>query len=283
MRLARARGVTSFVDAVQAPGRLPPTFEADVVAYSAHKFGGPAGVGILAVRRGAPARAAGARAPGRRAPREARRRWRSARRRRWPWSWRRGACGGDDASGGLRDRFERTVRELRPGVRVHGAEAVRLANTSNVCFPGVDAETVLIALDLEGFAVSVGAACASGTMRPSPVLLAMGVSERDARGSIRISFGRETTEADVTALLQTLERVLPLRPETTRRSRATSSLRRRLARDVAWPGSCSCPLRQEGDRVGLSAQVVRFLGWQSLSDGEVLPGANAHASVTRDE
>jgi cysteine desulfurase len=72
----------------------------------------------------------------------------------------------------------------------------------------VDAEALLIALDLEGFAVSVGAACASGTMRPSPVLLAMGVSPEDARGSVRFSFGRETTDADVTALLQALDRAL---------------------------------------------------------------------------
>jgi len=109
----------------------------------------------------------------------------------------------------LRDRFERSVRELRPGARVHGAEAARLGNTSNVCFPGVDAETVLIALDLEGYAVSVGAACASGTMRPSPVLLAMGVPVEDARGSIRVSVGRETTETDITGLLAALDRVLP--------------------------------------------------------------------------
>ena len=111
----------------------------------------------------------------------------------------------------LRDRFERALCEARPWVRVHGARETRLANTSNVCFPGVDAETVLIALDLEGFAVSVGAACASGTMRPSPVLLAMGVSVEDARGSIRISLGRETTDADVTGLLGALERALPAR------------------------------------------------------------------------
>jgi len=207
-RLARARGVTSFVDAVQAPGRLPLGSEADLVAYSAHKFGGPAGVGILAVRRGVPLQGL------------------------VPGHQEGGLRGGTPAvvlceaaalalelaersrtSEGprvtaLRDRFERTLCQSRPGVRVHGAGAVRLGNTSNVCFPGADAETLLMALDLEGFAVSVGAACASGTMRPSPVLLAMGVSERDARGSIRISFGRDTTEADVTALLQTLDRIL---------------------------------------------------------------------------
>jgi cysteine desulfurase len=72
----------------------------------------------------------------------------------------------------------------------------------------VDGERVLIALDLEGFAVSVGAACTSGTMRPSPVLLAMGVTVEDARSSIRISFGRETSEDEVSALLRALGRVL---------------------------------------------------------------------------
>jgi cysteine desulfurase len=75
----------------------------------------------------------------------------------------------------------------------------------------VDAEALLIALDLEGFAVSVGAACASGTMRPSPVLLAMGVSPADARSSIRISFGPETSEADVSALGRALDRLLDRR------------------------------------------------------------------------
>jgi cysteine desulfurase len=73
----------------------------------------------------------------------------------------------------------------------------------------VDAEALLIALDLEGFAVSVGAACASGTMRPSPVLLAMGVSAEDARSSVRFSFGRQTSEAEVQALIRALERLLP--------------------------------------------------------------------------
>jgi cysteine desulfurase len=211
LRLARARGIASFVDAVQAPGRLSPVFEADLVAYSAHKFGGPAGVGILAVRRGV------------------------ALEPLVPGHQEGGLRGGTppvvlcqaaalalelaEASRAsemkrlavLRDRLERSLREARPWVRVHGAGATRLANTSNVCFPGVDAETVLIALDLEGFAVSVGAACASGTMRPSPVLLSMGVSAEDARGSIRVSLGRETTEADVTGLLGALDRVLPER------------------------------------------------------------------------
>jgi cysteine desulfurase len=207
-RLARARAVTSFVDAVQAPGRLSPVFEADLVAYSAHKFGGPAGVGILAVRRGVQLESL------------------------VPGHQEGGLRGGTppvvlcEAAAlalelaeatraaevpriaALRERFEQSLCEARPRARIHGARAVRLGNTSNVCLPGADGETVLIALDLEGFAVSVGAACASGTMRPSPVLLAMGVSVEDARGSIRVSFGRDTTDADVTGLLNALGRVL---------------------------------------------------------------------------
>jgi len=208
VRLAAARGVVSFVDAVQAPSRLSPVFEADLVAYSAHKFGGPAGVGILAVRRGARVEPL------------------------VPGHQEHGLRGGTppvvlceaaalalelaeasratevDRLAALRDRFERALCREHPRARVHGAGAPRLANTTNVCFPGVDAETVLIALDLEGFAVSVGAACASGTMRPSPVLLAMGVSVEDARGSIRISFGRDTTDAEVTGLLGALDHIL---------------------------------------------------------------------------
>jgi cysteine desulfurase len=207
-RLARGRGVVSFADAVQVPGRLSPVLEADAVAYSAHKFGGPAGVGILTLRRGqqllplVPGHQEGGLRGG--TPSvvlceaaalalelaEAERAQQARRQTE------------------LRDGFERSLRERGHRVRIHGAEAPRLCNTSNVCFPGQDAEALLIALDLEGFEVSVGAACASGTMRPSPVLLAMGVSTEEARSSMRFSFGRDTTEAEVTALLHALDRVL---------------------------------------------------------------------------
>lgn len=207
-RLAGARRMVSFVDAVQVPGRRLPAFEADAVAYSAHKFGGPAGVGVLTVRRERPLEPL------------------------VPGHQEGGLRGGTpsvvlcEAAAlalelaeaareeeaprllGLRDGFERALQQWSV-VRVNGAGALRLPNTSNVCFPGVDAEALLIALDLEGFAVSVGAACASGTMRPSPVLLAMGVSAEDARSSVRFSFGRQTSEAEMTALVLALERLLP--------------------------------------------------------------------------
>jgi cysteine desulfurase len=204
--LARARDIPCFVDAVQGPGRIEPGFDADLVAYSAHKFGGPAGVGMLVVRRGltlqplVPGHQEGGRRGG--TPpvvlcEAAALALELAERTRQAETVRQER---------LRDGLEQAVRERIPGVRVNGAEAARLCNTSNICFPGVDGEAVLIGLDLEGFAVSLGAACASGTMRPSPVLLAMGLTESEARGSLRISFGRETTAADLSMLVDALAR-----------------------------------------------------------------------------
>jgi cysteine desulfurase len=204
--LARARDIPCFVDAVQGPGRIEPGFDADLVAYSAHKFGGPAGVGVLVVRRGltlqplVPGHQEGGRRGG--TPpvvlcEAAALALELAERGRQAETVRQER---------LRDGLEQAVRERIPGGRVNGAGAARLCNTSNICFPGVDGEAVLIGLDLEGFAVSLGAACASGTMRPSPVLLAMGLTESEARGSLRISFGRETTAEDLSALVDALAR-----------------------------------------------------------------------------
>jgi cysteine desulfurase len=204
--LARARNIPCFVDAVQAPGRIEPGFDADLVAYSAHKFGGPAGVGMLVVRRGlalqplVPGHQEGGRRGG--TPpvvlcEAAALALELAERARSPEA---------DRQEQLRDGLERALRARVPGARVNGAEAARLCNTSNVCFPGVDGEAVLIGLDLEGFAVSLGAACASGTMRPSPVLRAMGLTASEARSSLRFSLGRETTAEDVSALVDALAR-----------------------------------------------------------------------------
>jgi cysteine desulfurase len=207
--LARALDVPSFVDAVQTPGRVPPGFEAEAVAYSAHKFGGPGGVGVLVVWKGLdfhpliPGHQEGGRRGGTpsvvlcEATALALELAEGAR----PHESERLAA--------LRDDFESTLRVRLPAVRINGAGAPRLCNTSNVRFSGVDGEALLIALDLDGFAVSLGAACASGTMRPSPVLLAMGLSDAEARSSLRISFGRETTPEDVAALVDALARRVP--------------------------------------------------------------------------
>jgi cysteine desulfurase len=204
--LARARDIPCFVDAVQGPGRIEPGFDAELVAYSAHKFGGPAGVGMLVVRRGltlqplVPGHQEGGRRGG--TPpvvlcEAAALALELAERARPAETHRQEQ---------LRDGFEQALRLRVPGIRVNGAGAPRLCNTSNVCFSGADGEALLIALDLEGFAVSLGAACASGTMRPSPVLLAMNLSESEARGSLRISLGPETTAEEMSELTDALAR-----------------------------------------------------------------------------
>ena len=205
--LARKRDLTTFVDAVQAPGRIPPAFDAESVAYSAHKFGGPAGVGMLVVWRGLdfhpliPGHQEGGRRGGTPSVvlcEAAALALELAERDRTTNAARMEQ---------LRDRFERAVLERIPGARVNGYGAPRLPNTSNVQFPATDGEALLIALDLEGFSVSLGAACASGTMRPSPVLLAMGLSTDEARSSLRISLGSETSDSDIDRLSDALVRL----------------------------------------------------------------------------
>ena len=205
--LARKRDLPTFVDAVQAPGRVPPMLDAESAAYSAHKFGGPAGVGMLVVWRGLdfhpliPGHQEGGRRGG--TPSvvlcEAAALALELAERERPRTGTRVEH--------LRDRLESAILTSIPRARVNGYGAPRLANTSNIQFPGTDGEALLIALDLEGFSVSLGAACASGTMRPSPVLLAMGLSADEARSSLRISLGSATTEADVDGLVDALVRL----------------------------------------------------------------------------
>jgi cysteine desulfurase len=84
---------------------------------------------------------------------------------------------------------------------VNGAGAPRVPNTSNICFDGIDGEALVIALDLRGFAVSTGAACSSGAVEPSHVLLATGLSEEQARSTIRISLGKTNTREQIDALI----------------------------------------------------------------------------------
>ena len=97
---------------------------------------------------------------------------------------------------GLRDRLEEAARRI-PGARVAGVDAARVSNTLNVAFEGCEGETLLVALDLAGVAVSTGSACSSGSLEPSPVLLAMGYSQKLARGAVRFSLWRGTTAEQV--------------------------------------------------------------------------------------
>jgi cysteine desulfurase len=210
VREARAAGraprVLLHTDAVQAFGRVPLAPKAwgfDAVTVAAHKLGGPLGIGALAVREhaglpGFPAFPAfllgGKQERGKRAGTEsvalaaafaAAAEWVCL---RLPEQAARLAA--------LRDRLERSVSDL-PGAFVNGAGAPRVPNTSNLGFAGIAAESLVVALDLEGIAVSTGSACSSGALEPSHVLTAMGLPEERVRGALRISLGWGTTEADV--------------------------------------------------------------------------------------
>ncbi|MCP3161655.1 cysteine desulfurase family protein [Myxococcus qinghaiensis] len=211
-RACRKQGVLFHTDAVQAAGKLPLSLrevDADLLSLSAHKFGGPAGVGVLVVRKGVDVRALtpGHQEGGRRGGTqnipcaEALALALELATREQPVL--------ETRVGALRDDFERAVRESVPGVTVNGAGAPRVPNTSNLRFDGVEGEALLIALDLDGICVSMGAACASGTLTPSHVLRAMGLSAVQARGSLRFSLGPDTREDDVRRVVDSLRRHIP--------------------------------------------------------------------------
>jgi cysteine desulfurase len=198
-RAAHARGALVHCDAVQAAGKVPlevHVLEVDLLTLSAHKICGPKGTGCLWVRRGTPIDPlvrGGAQERNRRAGTEnvagivgfgvaaeiA----------------RRELAAEAPRLAALRDRLLERLLAL-PGASANG-EGERLPNTASVSFAGVEAEDLVIALDLEGVAVSTGAACAAGGVEPSHVLRAMGLSPERVQSSLRLSLGRTTTGADV--------------------------------------------------------------------------------------
>ncbi len=198
-------------DAVQAFGRLPASLRevpADLLSLSANKLGGPAGVGVLFNRRGVEAQALtpGHQENGRRGGTPAVALAESmamaldhAQREQEVASLRVNA---------LRNAFESAVLQCVSGVTVNGT-APRVSSTSNLSFSDVDGEALLIGLDLEGICVSSGAACASGSLSPSHVLMAMGRTAAQARSSLRFSFGAATTPDEVERVARTLERLVP--------------------------------------------------------------------------
>ena len=196
-----AAGGLIHVDAVQAPGRIAcdvAALGADLMTLSAHKIGGPQGVGAL-IRRAAanpaPLIIGGGQERGARAGTEnvagivgfgaAAAAAADAQKR--------------DAEGmvALRDRLEAGIKEIEPRAVIFGANVPRLPNTTLFGVPGMKAETAVIAFDLEGFAVSSGAACSSGKVAPSHVLAAMAVAPELSRSAIRVSLGYSTTSDDI--------------------------------------------------------------------------------------
>ncbi len=192
--IARRHGVLLHVDASQLPGRVEPAVDADFVTISAHKMGGPQGVGALLVRRGVRMEPL---LPG---PQE--------RARRGGTPNVAGIVGMGAAAAGstllpdLRDRLERGLGAL--GGVVAGAGAPRLPNTSSVAFAGIDAGDLVMALDLAGVATSVGSACASGSPEPSHVLRAMGFHG----SAVRFSTGAKTTQAEIDAAIAAVSTVI---------------------------------------------------------------------------
>jgi len=206
-RLVHSAGGLLHVDAVQAAGRIACDITAmggDLLTLSAHKIGGPKGVGALIGRTGLDAvkplitgggQERGARAGTENVPGIAGFGAAAAA--------ARAALAAEAARmAALRDRLEGGLRAVSPGIVVFGTQAERLPNTTLFAVPGMKAETAVIAFDLEGVAVSAGAACSSGKVQASHVLAAMGVPPQLARAAVRVSLGPTTTESDVDRFIE---------------------------------------------------------------------------------
>jgi cysteine desulfurase len=223
--VARERGAVFHTDAVQSAGKIPIDVKAlgvDLLAISAHKFYGPKGVGALWSRRGIRLQTVltgGKQERGRRAgtenvagivgmgvaAHEARAKM---------------ALEGTRVAA-LRDRLEDSILRTVSGTARNGAREPRVPNTTNISFDRVEAESLLIALDLEGIAVSTGSACSSGTLEPSHVLKAMGFPAHRTQNSIRFSLGTANTEQEIDRVVA----VLPGIVEKLRSLTSTAGLR----------------------------------------------------------
>ena len=219
-RLAAEADIYFHTDAVQSAGKLPidvNALQVDLLSISGHKIYGPKGVGALYVRNGTPLRqflfgghhqrgfrpgtenTAGIVGLGKAA------------------ELARTALTHDAVRiGALRDDLERGLLQRVPQSRVNASTVTRTPNTTNMLFPGVDGEALLIALDLKGLACSTGSACSSGAVAPSHVLTAIGLPPEEARSSLRFSLGRHTTREEIDFALnvipQTVEQLRQISP-----------------------------------------------------------------------
>jgi len=218
-KIAAEADVYFHTDAVQAAGKVPMNVESlgcDLLTLSAHKLHGPQGVGALYVRKGtslAPMLYGGRHERSRRAGTEnvpgivgfGKAAELAARKRKE----------GDDRLGAMRDRLQAALANIE-GAGVNGGEAPRVPQTLSMYFDGLEGESLVIALDLKGLAVSTGAACSSGAIEPSHVLLAMGLAPERARASIRFSLGQQNTMDEVEfaagLVLDTVARLRELSP-----------------------------------------------------------------------
>ena len=210
--ICRAKGVMFHTDAVQTPGKIPLDVKAmgiDFMSLSAHKLHAPKGIGVLYARHGVPFQpyvTGGGQERGRRGGTE---------------SVADIVAFGQaaelaqtsleadvDRIRTLRNRMEDGIMNAIPGVTRNGAKEPRLANTSNLSFADCEAEAILLMLDREGICASSGSACTTGSMAPSHVLIAMGLSPEHAMGAVRFSLSKYSTEAEVDHLLAVLPGII---------------------------------------------------------------------------
>jgi cysteine desulfurase len=209
-KIANEAGALFHLDAVQAPGKIPEFTLANshvsLASFSAHKIGGAKGVGALYIKKGVKLQSllhGGAQ---------------ERKRRAGTVNVAGIAAFGAAAAAlaekdpekvrSLRDKLEALVRERIPGVSVQGAAGPRIVNTANFLFDGVRGESLLMGLDLEGFAVSSGSACNSGSILPSHVLVAMGFDKSAAASALRVSLGYSNTSVEIEGFVAALARVV---------------------------------------------------------------------------
>ena len=210
--IAHERGAVMHTDAVQSVGKIPVDVRAlgiDLLALSAHKFNGPKGAGVLWVKRGTrmqPLLTGGKHERNRRAGTENVAAIAGLGIAAQLAFSKMGAEAARVA--GLRDRLETGILREVPGTTVNGTRENRVPNTTNISFDRVEAESLLIALDLEGVAVSTGSACSSGTLEPSHVLRAMGLPTHRTQNSLRFSLGMFSTEAEVDRVVAVLPSIV---------------------------------------------------------------------------
>lgn len=211
-KIAREKGILFHTDAVQMAGKCPintAELGVDLLSISAHKLYGPKGVGALWLRRGVkinPVSIGGGHEQNRRAGTEnfvsilgfARACELAA--ERMETDERKFAALSEKLYTGLKEKVD--------DFRINGSLEKRLPNTLNISFPGLDGEAVIVGLDMEGVAIASGSACTSGATEPSHVLMALGLSKREALGSIRVSFGRDNTMEDVDYFLSVLPPII---------------------------------------------------------------------------
>ncbi len=210
--IAHEHGALMHTDAVQSAGKIPVDVRVlgvDLLSLSAHKFNGPKGAGVLWIKRGTrmqPVLTGGKHERNRRAGTE-----------NVPAIAGLGVAARLAAGklsvdaprvAALRDRLEAGILRAVPGTAVNGAPESRVPNTTNISFERIEAESLLIALDLEGVAVSTGSACSSGTLEPSHVLRAMGLPTHRTQSSLRFSLGMFSTEEEVDRVIEVLPRLV---------------------------------------------------------------------------